>query len=153
MTVALIRAGVVTVLETAGCKNVTEEETVSFDMSKACEERVSANRTHFWIVRFARSPGIGGAGYIDRRHRVAIEGYIGLSRDAPQDGAVSDVTVADLWDDVVAALEDPDNAHPGGAIDFEGVTPEVPRLQTVRVGTKKVPVHALRAVATYVEAN
>lgn len=151
MSVAAIRTAVVAILTTAGAYNVTSEETVSLDMGKAVEDRVHGNRTHFWIVRFSRAAGEGGAGYIDRRHRVQIEGYVGLSRDEPTDGTVSDVTVATLWDALIAALENPSNAHPGGAIDFEGVTPEPIRVSTVRVGSKSVPVHALRATATYLE--
>jgi len=153
VSVCLIRAGVVSVLTAAGAKNVSAEETYSLDFDEAFAARVYGDRVHFWIVRMSRIAGIGGAGYIDRRHRVTVEGFIGVSRDAPADGAVSDRTVATLWDAIVAAIEDPDNAHAGGAIDFEGETPDPITLTTIRIGQQKIPVHRMRLTATYTEAN
>lgn len=152
MSQATIRTALAAVLAAAGAKNVSEEEAATFDMAEAVSSRRHGDRTHFWIVRAHRERGDGGAGYIHPRHRFTVEGYVGLARDQPTDGTVSDKTVADLWDDVVTAIETPTNYHPGNAIDFEGISIEPLRLTRVRVGTQRVPVHAMRATLTYLEA-
>lgn len=152
MSVTTIRDGVIDVLEAAGAQNVAAEEPGSFAAENA-EKRVGT-RIHYWRVKAGRAPGIGGAGYIDRRHTFTITGFLGVSRDRPDDDTVSDITATDLLDAVVAALEDPDNARPGSAIDRDGdISVQPIRTATVNDGQEAVAVHVLTIQATYTEAN
>lgn len=152
MSVTTIRDGVITILTAAGAKNVAAEEPGSFAAENA-PKRIGT-RVHYWRVKAGRAPGIGGAGYIDRRHTFAITGFLGVARDRPDAETVSDIAATDLLDAVVAALEAAANARPGSAIDRDGDVAVQPiRTATVNDGQESVAVHVLTIQVTYTEAN
>lgn len=151
MTVALIRTGLVTILEAAGCRNVREEETASLDVLTHVDAATYGGRTHFWIVRYRRTRTTGGAGYVELAREYRIEGFIGVARDEPADGTVSDKTVADLLDAVVDALSDKENLRPGGSLDSDAPLADPIALTTVRVGQEIVPVHRIGITHTVTE--
>lgn len=153
MSVADIRSGVVTILEAAGAHNVTAEETVSVGDAETVTARTYGDRMHYWIVRSTRLPGQGGAGYLDARHRVTVEGFIGCARDNPADGTTSDLTVTALWDAIVSAIELAANSTPGSAIDRDELNVDpISKPTFIQFGTEKVLAHTLRLTATYLEA-
>lgn len=151
MSVAAIRSGVVAILVAAGAKNVAAESTASLEGD--AETRMDGDRVHFWRVRAGRTNGIGGAGYIDRRHVFTMTGFLGVARDGSR-AAPSDATAADLLDAVVAALEAPENARPGSCLERSGEVVAQPiRIDSTVMGQESVPVHVLVVQATYTEAN
>lgn len=152
MSVSAIRTAVMAILTAAGAKNVAAEEPASLETGNASKR--DGTRVHYWRVKAARAPGIGGAGYIDRRHIFTITGFLGVARDHPDGEETSDIEATDLLDAVVAALEDPDNARPGTAIDRDGdVLPQPIRTGQVNDGQEAVAVHILTITVTYTEAN
>lgn len=145
MSVDTIGAAIVALLVAAGCKNVSEEEEIGFDLAKAVEDRVYDGRTHFWQVKISEAPPAGGIGYLELRHRVMVEGYIGVSRDAPLDGTISDREARSLQRAVVQMLAKAASISVSGtALGSEQVTPEPIVTTTVVVGTDRVPVHRIR---------
>lgn len=151
MSLTTIRDGVVSILTAAGAKNVEAEEERTLRAEP--DRMMDGHAVHYWRVRASRMPGMGGAGYIDRRHRFEITGTLGLSRDDADSETRSDLIFGDLVNAVVAALESPANAHPGTAIDREAVEVVSTRKGEATVGDRRVPAHIVTITCTYVSED
>lgn len=151
MSVATICAGVATILRSAGAKNVEVEETTTREPDPTGRE--DGSELHWWRVRATALPGIGGAGYTDKRHALRIEGQYGLRRESGDPTEKSDPVWSALVSAVVAALESPLNAHPGNAIDFEGLSVASSGVTNVTHGATQYPMHTVTITAVYVEES
>lgn len=149
MSVAAIRTAVVAlVAAVTGVANVAEEQPVGLDQAAAEASRLDGARVHFWLVRSEEQAPAGGVGYVELRHKITVEGYIGVARDNPADGEPSDKLAARLLSAVVAKLAAGGNiAVSGTALGSEGIAPEPIRKTTVNVGSVRHEVH--RAAVSY----
>ena len=154
MSVAAIAAAVVDVVEAvSGVQNVYEEEPTALDRALAREQRIDADgRLHFWHVHLSELPPAGGIGYVELRHRVTVEGFIGVSRDAPANGVKSDVLARRLLSAVTYALAKPANIGLAGtALGSQDVTPEPLRIVKVNLDGEVHPAHRLAVTYTVSE--
>lgn len=154
MSLATIAAAVVDVVEAvSGVTNVHEEEPISLDRSLSREQRVNAaGRLHFWHVHVSELPPAGGIGYVELRHRVTVEGFIGVARDDPADGVKSDVLARRLLSAVTSALAAATNIGLAGtALGSQDVTPEPLRLVKVNLDGEVHPAHRLAVTYTVLE--
>lgn len=152
MSVDTIGAAIVALLEAAGCHNVYEEEPIGFDLAAAQDQRIYDGRVHFWLVKISEAQPAGGIGYVELRHRVTVEGYIGVSRDEPRDGTPSDKAARLLHKAVTSKLAAAASITVSGtALGSEQVTPEPIVTTTITVGTERVPVHRIRVTYLVME--
>lgn len=148
MSLDTIRAGVVTILEAvSGVENVHPEADVTVDAERGEAGRISGGRTHYWTVAVRPAAGDGGAGYTDHAAVVTVEGWLGVVRDT--DDPSSAGPAATLFAAVVAALESPTNAAPGGAIDRTDVAVEPLRVRQSTLGLGTGLAHFGRITVTY----
>jgi len=117
MSLATIAAAVQTTLDAiTGIHNVEIEEPIEFDAAEAESSRKHNDRVHFWSVKVDAIESDGGVGFVELRRRVTIEGFIGIARDHPNDGTVSDVSAKALLALVDSTFTDPDNRTLGGVV-------------------------------------
>jgi hypothetical protein len=153
VSVAAIRTAAVALLvAVSGTRNVYEEEPHGLDKETAIAQRTAEGRVHFWLVKVDELPPAGGVGYVELRHRITVEGFLGLSREEPADEVKSDVTAAKLLSAVVSKFAAGASGTVGGtALGIESVTPQPIRLASVMVGPEKHPVHHLVVTFTTIE--
>lgn len=150
MSVAAIRTAVVAlVAAVSGVYNVSEEQPVAIGEAFELSAREHDGRLHFWLVRIEEAPPAGGVGYVELRHRVTVEGYIGVSRDEPTSGERSDIEASRLLSAVTSKLAAAASITVSGtALGSESVTPEPLRKVQVNVGAERHEAH--RIAVTYI---
>ena len=149
MTVTAVRSSVRTTLEAvAGVFNVDDEEPWGREPDASAAARLHAGAPHFWLVKVNALASGGGAGYVEPRRRVRVEGFIGL---APDDGSgiSSYKRAADLEAAVLAALQ-----PSAVSLDVESVTPdgEIPLVE-VPIGDRAYTCHRIGLTAVIIEVT
>lgn len=134
MSTSTIRSAVVTILDAvSGVSNVYEEEPSTFN--EVTEDRIDGARVHFWLVDIEDEPPLMGIGYVEQQRRVRVQGWIGVSRDDPEDGTNSDQTAATLLSAVVAKFADATNRTlTSTVLDSWDYTPEPITTVARRIG-------------------
>lgn len=152
MTVATISAGVKTLLEAAGAKNVYVEEHGTFDVESDGDSRIDDGRVHFWVIRMLPPAVDEFVGARELAHRVRIEGFMEVARDAPTDGVISDVTLTALATAVQTQLTAPANRTPGSSLSSDTPVPDttIP-LVAVNIGQQTYQCHRVGFVWTITE--
>lgn len=149
MTVATVRSTVRTkVAAVSGVQNVDVEQPYGRNPEKAAQARMEGDTPHFWLVGVNSLESGGGAGYLEPRRRVRIEGYLGLRAESP-DGVSSYVRAANLEAAVEAALADP-----AFTLDVESLVPdgEIPTVD-VTIGDRSFTCHRIGITAVIVEVT
>ncbi len=149
MTVATVRSTVQTaVAAVSGVENVAIEEPYGLNPDDAIAARSEAGKVHFWLVRATTIESGGGAGYLEPRRQIRVEGYL---EDDPEgaDGVSSYVRAANLQSSVEAAL-----AAKTLTVDAESVIPdaEIPQVD-IQVGEQVVRCHRIGLTAVIVEVT
>lgn len=117
MSLSTISAAVSTILDAiTGVHNVEIEEPNAFDSEGAEVDRKHNGRVHFWTIKVDPIESDGGVGFVELRRRVSIDGFIGIARDAPNDGTVSDIAAKALLALVDSTFTDPDNRTLSGVV-------------------------------------
>ena len=153
-TDAIVAAVVAVVAGVSGVpsNNVHEEQPIAFERDLAAVQRIDGGKVHFWQVRLEESPPAGGVGYVELRHRVVIEGYLGVARDESSSGEPSDKLARRLLSAVTSAVAAAANITlSGAALGSENVTPEPLRIVTVKVDGEAHPAHRMALSYTVVE--
>lgn len=105
MSVATIRTAAAAILAAvSGVYNVEEEQPNALDAADAERTRIHGDRVHYWTIRVEETQPEMGIGYVELRHRLRVEGFLGVARDNPGDGTASDETAATLLSAVVSAF-------------------------------------------------
>jgi len=149
VTVATVRAAIRTAVSAvSGVRNVDVEEPYGKSEADAAARRMDDGRPHFWLVKVNTLASGGGAGYVEPRRRVRIEGFIGIDPEAP-DGLSSYVRAADLEAAVEAAL-----VPSALSLDVEAVAPdgEIPEV-SVQIGDVPYLCHRVGITATIIEVT
>lgn len=149
MTVATVRSTVRTkVAAVSGVQNVDVEQPYGRSPEKAAQSRMEEDTPHFWLVSVNSLESGGGAGYLEPRRRVRIEGFLGLSPEDPS-GVSSYVRAANLEAAVEAALADP-----AFTLDVESLVPdgEIPTVD-VTIGDRSFTCHRIGITAVIVEVT
>lgn len=142
MSLATISAALVTLVAgVAGVANVAEEEPEGTDEANALAARTDGDRVHFWRVKVWPVGGEYGAGYVEPRYAIRIQGFYGVAREALGAGTISDLEFRDLAALVLATLEDKDNRNPGDCVETSEPDMAPPATRVVPVGPKRVRCH------------
>jgi len=142
---ATIRAAAVTLLAAVtGVRNVDAEEPIALDAEEALAARMYDGRIHFWLVKIEEQAPDFLIGAVELRHRVTIEGYLGVARDNPDDGTKSDTTAKQLQRAVLVTFTSKGNRSvTNTALDTQDFAPFPVRLVTVTVGEQQHRCHRL----------
>lgn len=145
MSTSTIRSAVVTLLDAvSGVSNVYEEEPVAFDLMEAYVDRVDGARVHFWLVKVEDEDPEMGIGFVELRRRVMIEGYLGVSRDEPEDNTPSDKTAKTLLSAVVTQFTSATNRTlTGTVLDSWDYLPEPVTTVARQVGSESHLCHRI----------
>ena len=145
MSAATITAGAVAILAAvSGVYNVETEEENSFDAEDAPADRIYGGRVHFWTVKHEEVAPEMGIGHVELRGRMLVEGFLGVARDAPEDGTASDVTAVALGRAVMTAFSSANNRTIGGtALDAWEYVPQPMVTVTKKVGREEFVCHRL----------
>lgn len=149
MTVATVRSTVRTkVAAVSGVQNVDVEQPYGRNPVEAASDRMDGDKPHFWLVSVNSLESGGGAGYLEPRRRVRIEGFLGLDPES-DDGVSSYVKAANLEAAVEAALADP-----AFTLDVESLVPdgEIPTVD-VTIGDRSYTCHRIGLTAIIIEVS
>jgi hypothetical protein len=142
VSLSTIRAALATTLRgISGVVNVEEEESEGTDEQTGYAARTDVDRVHFWRVKAWPTKGEYGAGYVEPRIALRVQGFYGVAREAPAEGVVSDRLFSDLAALVLTTLQAASNRNPGDCVETSEPEMAPAHARMVQVGSKRVRCH------------